>query len=271
MRKWTLEERQRQRELIRKWQPWKKAGVKTPEGKAKSKMNALKHGAYSAETKATRYLLRECRDLIIFANQYIRALRQFERLEKAITLKNKGSHLAKNSQIEERINKTVSPVNAFPSLRATEGSAAIQLKNKQAPDCSQSLSPRRRGLAMTGKEKNSKIAERINKTEGCHTQPGPNHRSDYRAIWGDYPILSPPRMPWDFHSVIANPEMTIFLPPAIIAKKSAILVPPCPSRGLAAQSGKYLPLGTARPRHEDGVDKSSGGKNDVNLFLAFQR
>lgn len=58
MRHWTPEERARQAELIKQWKPWKKAGVKTPEGKAVSCMNARKHGMYSAEHKA---LLRELR------------------------------------------------------------------------------------------------------------------------------------------------------------------------------------------------------------------
>ena len=53
MRRWTLEERARQAELIQRWQPWKQsAGAKTAEGRDVSKMNALKHGSYAAETKA---------------------------------------------------------------------------------------------------------------------------------------------------------------------------------------------------------------------------
>ncbi len=59
MRQWTLQERQHQSQLIHKWQPWKNAGVKTPEGKAISCMNAKKHGAYSAETKRMWQVLRE--------------------------------------------------------------------------------------------------------------------------------------------------------------------------------------------------------------------
>jgi hypothetical protein len=45
MRNWTLEERQRQRELIQRWKPWKKStGAKTPEGKKRSGQNAYKTG-----------------------------------------------------------------------------------------------------------------------------------------------------------------------------------------------------------------------------------
>jgi hypothetical protein len=51
MRQWTLEERQHQAELIQNWKPWKTAGVKTPAGKAISKMNAYKHGGRSAEIR----------------------------------------------------------------------------------------------------------------------------------------------------------------------------------------------------------------------------
>ena len=52
---WTEERKQKQRELIQHWKPWKKStGAKTPEGRAKSKMNAYKYGV--AETKL---LLRE--------------------------------------------------------------------------------------------------------------------------------------------------------------------------------------------------------------------
>lgn len=65
MRQWTAEERQRQAEKIRQWQPWKKGGVKTPEGKAKSRMNALKHGGYSRQMKTLRHFLRESRRLLL--------------------------------------------------------------------------------------------------------------------------------------------------------------------------------------------------------------
>jgi hypothetical protein len=65
MRQWTPEERKRQSELIKKWQPWDSAGVKTPEGKAISKMNATKHGIYSAEFKLLRKELKQCEKRIM--------------------------------------------------------------------------------------------------------------------------------------------------------------------------------------------------------------
>lgn len=65
MRHWTPEERQRQRELIRGWQPWNSSsGSKTPEGRQISSMNALKHGGHSRETRAIRTLLRHARKLL---------------------------------------------------------------------------------------------------------------------------------------------------------------------------------------------------------------
>ena len=58
MRQWTLQERKRQAELIRNWQPWKHStGATTTDGKDASKMNAMKSGAYSARTKAMRSLI----------------------------------------------------------------------------------------------------------------------------------------------------------------------------------------------------------------------
>ncbi|MQA30760.1 MAG: hypothetical protein GEU82_13140 [Luteitalea sp.] len=61
MRQWTSEERQRQAELIHQWKPWRTAGVKTAKGKARSRMNAFKHEAYSAEVKQMERHIRECR------------------------------------------------------------------------------------------------------------------------------------------------------------------------------------------------------------------
>jgi hypothetical protein len=60
MRHWTQEERAKQAELIKNWQPWKHStGATTTAGKDKAKMNALKHGAYSNEMKQLNQLLKE--------------------------------------------------------------------------------------------------------------------------------------------------------------------------------------------------------------------
>jgi hypothetical protein len=68
MRNWTLEERQRQRELIQRWKPWEKStGAKTPEGKAKSSKNAIKDGKSLEVRELIKYLnglLREQKKLI---------------------------------------------------------------------------------------------------------------------------------------------------------------------------------------------------------------
>jgi hypothetical protein len=53
MRAWTLEERERQRQLISGWSPWQKStGPKTPEGKQRAKMNADKGAPRSTIRRA---------------------------------------------------------------------------------------------------------------------------------------------------------------------------------------------------------------------------
>jgi hypothetical protein len=49
---WTLERRLKQSLLIKKLKPWERStGAKTLAGKEISKMNALKHGEFSAASK----------------------------------------------------------------------------------------------------------------------------------------------------------------------------------------------------------------------------
>ena len=58
MRQWTQEERLKQAEMIRNWQPWKKStGAKTSAGKAISKMNAYKHGGRSMSIRAVQAII----------------------------------------------------------------------------------------------------------------------------------------------------------------------------------------------------------------------
>ena len=62
---WTPERRKRQAEKIRNWMPWNHStGPKTAAGKEACKMNAQKHGAYSARTKLIRRLLKEQADML---------------------------------------------------------------------------------------------------------------------------------------------------------------------------------------------------------------
>lgn len=66
---WTPERRKQQAELIKNWSPWEQStGPRSEEGKGVCKMNAQKHGGYSAEVKKLRQLLREqdalLRDLV---------------------------------------------------------------------------------------------------------------------------------------------------------------------------------------------------------------
>ena len=59
---WTEERRKRQSELIRTWKPWEQStGAKTDEGKAKSSLNALKHGLRAKPFNKT---LKELDDLL---------------------------------------------------------------------------------------------------------------------------------------------------------------------------------------------------------------
>ena len=67
-RKWTLEQRLRQSEAIRRWRPWEAStGAKTPHGKAISSKNATKKGdsVYVRELiKQLNWLLKKQREFI---------------------------------------------------------------------------------------------------------------------------------------------------------------------------------------------------------------
>ncbi|MBC7755828.1 MAG: hypothetical protein H7Z20_04130 [Bdellovibrio sp.] len=64
MRQWTTQERQRQAELIKQWQPWQHStGARTVEGKAISARNAYK-GGLRQQLKAINQLLRNAKQVL---------------------------------------------------------------------------------------------------------------------------------------------------------------------------------------------------------------
>ena len=64
MRQWTTQERQRQAELIKQWQPWQHStGARTAEGKAISARNAYK-GGLRQQLRAIGQLLRDSKQLL---------------------------------------------------------------------------------------------------------------------------------------------------------------------------------------------------------------
>ena len=64
MRQWTTQERQRQAELIKQWQPWQHStGARTIEGKAIASRNAFK-GGFRQQLKELSQLLRHQRDAL---------------------------------------------------------------------------------------------------------------------------------------------------------------------------------------------------------------
>lgn len=63
-RQWSPEQRARQSEKIRQWQPWTKStGARTPEGKAVSSRNAY-NGGHRVMLRELSALLWEQRDLL---------------------------------------------------------------------------------------------------------------------------------------------------------------------------------------------------------------
>lgn len=62
MRHWTLEERLKQAQLIRNQKPWlQSTGARTPQGKAKSRMNSYRYGGHTDYMRKVSYFISECR------------------------------------------------------------------------------------------------------------------------------------------------------------------------------------------------------------------
>ena len=79
---WTPERRARHSLAIRNWAPWKKStGPRTISGKAKSCMNAFKHGQYSRQAYEFRLALRHKMAYIKFICHRQEELQRFQRNE----------------------------------------------------------------------------------------------------------------------------------------------------------------------------------------------
>ena len=79
---WTPERRARHSLAIRNWAPWKKStGPRTIVGKAKSCMNAFKHGQYSRQAYEFRLALCHKMAYIKFICQKQKELLRFQRNE----------------------------------------------------------------------------------------------------------------------------------------------------------------------------------------------
>jgi len=77
MRVWTDEQKQKQREAIKRWAPWTKAtGPRTEDGKRNSSQNALKHGMRSRYWRDIRSYLYAQRRYRRFIEAYIRSFKK---------------------------------------------------------------------------------------------------------------------------------------------------------------------------------------------------
>ena len=73
MNGWTPDRKARQAAAIHRWQPWKHStGPRTPEGKAKTRFNGMKHGGRSAAMKQVGELLAQLREREREARRLIR-------------------------------------------------------------------------------------------------------------------------------------------------------------------------------------------------------
>jgi hypothetical protein len=71
MRHWSVEERNRQSQLIQQWKLWKQStGAKSYKGKEVSKMNAYKHGARCADIRDATQFITKCKKSLKEIKEY---------------------------------------------------------------------------------------------------------------------------------------------------------------------------------------------------------
>lgn len=113
MRTWTPEQRARQAEACRCHKPSRHAtGPKTAGGKAKSRLNALKHGRRSAETRARLKMLQ---DALRAQCRYLDHVRFVIKLQNALLKHRKLEQSRQKSPIPA--NELITPPLPTPSLR----------------------------------------------------------------------------------------------------------------------------------------------------------
>jgi len=86
MRVWTEEQKQKQREAIRRWAPWTKStGPLTEAGKRTSSQNAVKHGMYSRTWREIRSYLYQQRRYRRAIERQIKSLRKRKATNKLLS------------------------------------------------------------------------------------------------------------------------------------------------------------------------------------------
>ena len=82
---WTEERRRKQAEMIRKHKPWEKStGPRTPAGKDRTRMNALKSGIYSHYGDSVRQMLFHNREFL----RHVYVAELAKRLDKQCFMRN---------------------------------------------------------------------------------------------------------------------------------------------------------------------------------------
>lgn len=112
---WTAERRLNHSIAIRRWSPWKKStGPRTVAGKAKSCMNALKHGQYCRQAYEFRAALRQRMSYIKFLCHRQDEILSFQRNELLKIYKKRGAIL---KHPLNTLSKKLKIANGFCGLR----------------------------------------------------------------------------------------------------------------------------------------------------------